>query len=326
MIQLIEDENQINEYLGIYAKEIYLKTKSDKYGWFVSEKFILPFILYKTYIFTRILFTSHCINRNIETTIEDEKEFLDDVVSFIKENKISDFIYKPQPSALFRTFPSNATTLEWGSYQLDILEDMDEMIKRMSRSQIRYTKKAIKDGVKIEISNNVNEIFDICNSTLKNQNIPLLMDLDELKNQYSNFYPNHIIMFKALYNDEIQGALVIFFDKECAYYEAGGSINRPYKGSLKLMHLTAMKYLNEKHGVSKYDFIGAMPNIKEGSKEAGIQKFKKEFGSTLLEGYHFSVIINPLKYHLFNFLLKLKFKLKGINYEDPIKRHQKLSN
>ena len=39
-----------------------------------------------------------------------------------------------------------------------------------------------------------------------------------------------------------------------------------------------MHHLAENYNIKNYDFIGAIPDIKEGSKEAGIQKFKKEFG------------------------------------------------
>jgi lipid II:glycine glycyltransferase (peptidoglycan interpeptide bridge formation enzyme) len=132
-------------------------------------------------------------------------------------------------------------------------------------------------------------------------------------------------MFKATYDNEIQGAIIIFFDKTTAYYEFGGSIDRPIKGSLKAMHLKAMEYLNKEYGIKKYDFIGAVPDIIEGSKEAGIQKFKKEFGSELIEGYQFSLIIRPIKYYMYYYLLKMKLKLKGISYEDAIERNKQLS-
>ena len=61
------------------------------------------------------------------------------------------------------------------------------------------------------------------------------------------------------------------------------------------------------------------------SKECRIQEFKKEFGATLKQGYQFRIIINPFKYYLFNTLIKIKLKLKKINYIDPVERDRKLS-
>ena len=51
MIKLIKKENDLDTILPFFAQENYLKTKSSIYGWFVSEKFILPFVLFNTYIF-----------------------------------------------------------------------------------------------------------------------------------------------------------------------------------------------------------------------------------------------------------------------------------
>ncbi len=132
-------------------------------------------------------------------------------------------------------------------------------------------------------------------------------------------------MFKALHKNELQGSLVVFFDKELAYAEYAGSSLKPKHGSLKLLHLTAMEYLAKEHGIVNYDFIGAIPDIKDDCKEAGIQKFKKEFGAELKEGYQFTLVINPIKYFLFDLCLKCAFRMKGIKYIDPVERYKKLS-
>ena len=50
MIKLIKKENEIDISLPFFAQEKYLETKSPNYGWFVSENFILPFVLFTTYM------------------------------------------------------------------------------------------------------------------------------------------------------------------------------------------------------------------------------------------------------------------------------------
>ena len=84
MIVLIKNENEIDSILPFFAQEKYLETKSSIYGWFVSEEFILPFVLFTTYIFKRIVFTTEPINKN-NSSIEEEIAFLDHMQNYIKK-------------------------------------------------------------------------------------------------------------------------------------------------------------------------------------------------------------------------------------------------
>jgi len=325
IIKIFKSQNEINIKLPFFAQEKYLISKSDDYGWINSEKFILPFIIHKTFIFKRIVFTNNIISK-MQTTIEEEQAFLENTIEYIKEKKICDFIYKPHPSAIFNTYPKNAEAFRWSSYILDIESDLDNMVKRMtSSSQRTDTRKAIREGVKVEITDNVEEVYSLCNETLLRQKIPLSIDKNEFLNQFKNFHPKNMLMFKATYNNQTEGVIVLFKDKNNAYAEYSGSIRRPKNGVMKLLNLVALKYLADNFNIKTYDFIGAIPDIKEGSKEAGIQKFKKDFGAKLHHGYQFNLIINPLKYKLFNYMLKLRFKLKGVEYIDPIEKSKELS-
>jgi len=325
MIHIIKNQNDINIKLPFFAQQVYLESKSSYYGWFVSDKFVLPFLIYKTFIFKRIVFTNEVINKKI-ASIEEEQLFLEKVVTYIKENKICDFIYKPHPSAVFRTYPRNCERFTWASYVLDLESDLDNMIKKMtSSSQRTDTRKAIRDGVKIEPTDDFEEVYSLCNDTLSRQKIPLLIDKDEFINQFNNFYPKNMLMFKATYKEKIEGVIVLFKDEENAFAEYAGSIPRPKNGVMKLLNLVALKHLVDNYNIKTFDFIGAIPDIIDGSKEAGIQKFKKDFGSRLKEGYQFNLIVNPLKYKLFNYMLKTNFRLKGVKYIDPIEKNKQLS-
>jgi len=326
MIKLIKTENDIKAPLPFFAKEIYLQSKSDYYGWFENEHFVLPFTLFKKFIFKRIVFTTEIIYKSEEEiNIQKEKDFLNKVVAFIKKNKIADDIFKPQPSAVFNSYPDNCEAFKWGSFVIDIEPSLENMIKKVSKSQRNYIRRAIKDGVKVEKTSNYEEIHKLANETLARQNIQLLINKNEFKEQFNSFHPQNMLMFKVIYENEIQGTLIVFIDEENAFAEYAGSIVKPKHGSLKLLHLTAMEYLAKNYNLKTYDFIGAIPDIIEGSKEAGIQKFKKEFGARIKEGYQFRVIINPLKYYLFDKALKLYFKLKKVQYEDPVEKYRKLS-
>ena len=324
MIVLIKNENEIDSILPFFAQEKYLETKSPIYGWFVSEKFILPFVLLSTYIFKRIVFTTEPINKN-HSSIEEEIAFLDHMQNYIKKNNICDFIHKPQPSAIFRTYPKNANVFKWGTFQLPINNDFDDMLTRVSSSQRKYVRHAIRDNITITKTDDFEEVYALCNETLSRQKIQLLIDKEEFAHQYKNLHPQNMIMFKATFENEVQGVLVIFFDDKTAFAEYAGSVPRPRNGCLKLLHLHAMQYLAQNHKITNFDFVGAVPDIKEDSKEAGIQKFKREFGAEIKEGYQFTVIFKPVKYFLFNLTLKMRLRIKGVTYVDPVERDRRLS-
>ena len=167
--------------------------------------------------------------------IEDEKIFLNNTILHIKENKICDFIHKPHPSAVFRTYPKNSKPFKWASYILTIESCLDNMIKKMnSSSQRRNVRKAIKEGVKVELTNNVEEVYRICNETLLRQQIQLSINKNEFMTQFKKFHPENMLMFKASYNNKVEGVIVIFKDKENAYGEYSGSIPQPRYGLMKV--------------------------------------------------------------------------------------------
>jgi lipid II:glycine glycyltransferase (peptidoglycan interpeptide bridge formation enzyme) len=324
MIRLIKKEDELNTVLPFFAQEKYLETKSSIYGWFVSEDFILPFVLFKTYIFKRIVFTTEPINKH-NSSIEKKIDFLDNMQKYIKKNNICDFIHKPQPSAIFRTYPKNSNAFRWGTFQLPISSDFDNMLIKVSSSQRKYVRHAIRDNVVVTKTDDYEEVYNLCNQTLYRQKIQLLIDKNEFIYQYKNLHPQNMIMFKATYENETQGVLVIFFDDKTAFAEYAGSIQRPKNGCLKLLHLYAMQYLAQNHNLTNFDFLGAVPDIKEDTKESGIQKFKREFGAEIKEGYQFTIIFKPLKYFLFNLFLKIRLMIKGVKYVDPVERDRRLS-
>lgn len=325
MIELVKSLNDIVIDLPFFAQESYLKSKSDNYGWFCSESFILPFLIYSKYTIKRMVFTNEVIQLK-PTSIDEEQKFLNELISYIKKYKICDFIYKPSPSAVFRTYPNNSDCFRWGSYIITPQSNIETMITNItSSSQRTHVRKAIKIGVKIELTEDFEQVYNLCNETLTRQNIQLGIDKEEFFEQFRNLHPEKMLMFKATYNDNIEAVTVIFKDKNNAYSEYTGRIEHPQHGLVRLLNLEVLKYLKDNFDIKSFDFIGAVPDIIEGTKEGNIQKFKQEFGSQLKEGYQFRMIINPFKYYLFSFLLKLKLKLKKIKYIDPVERNRALS-
>jgi len=265
VIKLIKDSSVFESRLPIFAKKEFLELKSNDYGWFVDENFILPFYMDKRAIFAKLTFTTSTIRLSNKGY---EKRFLNGVVKKVKELNI-DYISQPLANAVFSEVADNSMYIDWGSYVVNLsLNDEEEILKNMHSKHRNVIKKAIKDGVVIEETKNVNVVFENLKETMQRQNrtYPSFDELEKLK-KISKFYI-------AKKDNIVQGCAVLPYNQFGALYLYGGSISRPYIGSLNLMHYKAMCDL-KRLGVKEYDFMGARVNVEKGSKLEGIQRFKR---------------------------------------------------
>jgi len=307
---------KLNRKLPILAQEKYLKIKSDNYGYLVDENFILPYFLDKRLIFVRMVFTYGLIAKKSDLTLDDEKKFLDTMVEFLKNQKLCDFIYKAQSNVIFNVCPKGADCVPWGSYITNIQKSDEDILNSFHGKHRNVIRKAIKDGVTIEETKDINIIYKIISDTMIRQNIIYYPSLEFLQGLSSKINSN-VLFLKATKDGVTQGAGVFIYDHESSYYMYGGSIERPHIGSVNLLHYEAIKILKNRD-VQKYDFVGARINFKTGSKYEGLDRFKKRFGGELNKGFAFRFVVNPIKFKLFNIISKIYLKLKGYNYIDPI--------
>ena len=306
----------IKHDLPIFATEDYLKSKSDKYGWFVTDNFILPFTIETKLIFKRLIFTTDTIYLNKSLTTFEEKEFLNEITIYCKENSICDFIFKAQSNAVFKTYPDNCDHVEWGTFEIDIKVSSDEIFSNYTSKTRNMVRKAIKTDVTISTTKNIEIVHENIKNTFLRQNSLLYPSLNYLEKLQKNLN-NNIEFFIAEHDNTIQGTAIIIYDNSRAYYIYGGSISRPAPGSINLLHFKIMEFFKEKN-LNYYDFVGARLCTEEKSKIESLQKFKKSFGSKLRAGHAFRVIINPFKYKLFKLAVQSYFKLKNSTYIDPI--------
>ena len=308
--------NNIDMDLPVFAMEAYLKSKSDKYGWFVTDNFILPFTIETKLIFKRLIFTTDTIYLNKSLTTLEEKEFLNEITIYCKENNICDFIFKAQSNAVFKTYPNDCDHVEWGTFEIDLNVSSDEIFSKYTSKTRNMVRKAIKTDVTVSTTKDIGIVYENIKNTFLRQNSLLYPSLSYLEKLQKNL-DNNIEFFIAEHNNTIQGSAIIIYDDSRAYYIYGGSIPRPTPGSMNLLHFKIMEFFKEKN-LEYYDFVGARLCTEEKSKIESLQKFKKSFGSTLKVGHAFRVIINPLKYKLFNLAVQSYFKLKKSTYIDPI--------
>lgn len=312
-IKIVKSDKLINQYLPIFVTKEFLETKSNNFGWFVSEDFILPFYIDKRSIFSKLVFTTQTIVLNENS---DEKEFLYSVIEKTRELNL-DFIAQPMANVLFRLAPKNSKYIKWGSYVVDLTISEEELLKNMHSKHRNVIRKAIKDGVVVEETENISLIYENLKETMQRQNraYPSLEELEKIKNL--------VKFYIAKKDDMIQGCAVLPYNRFGSYYLYGGSIARPYTGALNYLHYYAMLDM-KKNGVKKYDFMGARLNVEKGSKLEGIQRFKSRFGGELKEGYLWKYEYKPLKIKLIDIIQKIRYKLQGRVYlGDAIEQESK---
>ncbi|MDG0817345.1 lipid II:glycine glycyltransferase FemX [Bdellovibrio svalbardensis] len=315
MIQVLRSEPQnLGVELPILAREAYLRCKSAHYGWIVSKNFIVPFFIDKKLIFKRMVFTFEPVIHSPEGA--DLNFFWQEAILELKKLKLADFIFKAQSNVVLTCGPQDSVSVPWGTLEVNIHRSDEEILEACHGKHRNVIRKAIKDGVKVRLESNPEVIYQHIHETMLRQNLPYFPSQSYLTCLREEL-PNNVLFVIAEFEGKIQGCAVVVFDSYRAYYMYGGSVAKPYTGSLNLLHYETMKILRDK-GVLVYDLVGARVKVVPGSKQEGIQNFKIRFGAEMRTGIAFRYVFNPIRYKLFNLSAKVFLALKGTKYVDPI--------
>lgn len=326
MIKIINALNkEYRSQVSIFGTSRFLSSKSDRYGWFIDESFILPYYISKKLFFRYIIFPSQTIYLKSGTTIDDERRFLNDVIYMIKNDlKYVDFILQSPTNVVFKIYPNNSIFCLFGTYIIDLLQDENNIFKQIHQKHRNVIKKAQNDGVIVVNGKQYrNEVLNIINQTMLRQKMAPFKSA--AMNEFKCLNEN-IEYYVSIYNNIVQGGAMIYWDKYCAYYMYGGSIEKPHGGSLNLMHWQIIKDM-KKRGVEKYDFVGARIHPLKDSKISTIQRFKARFGGNMKTGYLWKYPIKPFKYKMFNIIkiLYSLFRLKKA-FKDVIDQESRIKN
>ena len=315
---ILNNENaivNIKDKLPILATKEYLNYKSNNYGWFLSDNFILPFYLTKKIIFKRLFFTTEVIYLE-EASLKEEKYFLNEVINISRLKKI-DIIDVPQTNAIFNTYPDNSIYANFGTYRVDLSLSEEELFKNLHPKNRNKIRKAMKDKIIIKNGNKyIRECYDIIRRTYlrQNKNFISYEEFEGLK----IFLKENVSFYVALKANEIQGCAVLLWNiGHSCYYLFGGSINSLHSGSINYLHWQAILDM-KKNNVKWYDFYGARINPEKGSKLEGIQRFKQRFGGKLKIGYLWKYSINPFKAFLLRIIFRFYCLLKRRKYMSDI--------
>ena len=280
-------------------------------------QFIIPFTVRKKHIFKigTYLTASICVDENVD--IETERGFLNSITAIIKQNKLCDWIEQPPNWALFRVIPSDSIYCEFATYRIDLLHsNEDELYQKINYHHKRLINKSQNNNVIIKRGL---ELLDDCVNVFTeaaargNHTLPTTKEIKE----FFDYLPNMVNIYISYNYTNPQSSIVYFSNIYCLYVLYIGTISAKSQGENHLLHWQAIKDAKQ-NGIKYFDFVGARINPEQGSKQEGIQKFKKYFGGELVKGYLWKLPIRKFKYHFYNFLVRCKYFIEFKKYEGDI--------
>lgn len=297
----------------------YLKeTKNYSIIWFFGIispdiRIMIPFAVRKKNFFKQGEFLTTIIRFDENNDIEIERDFLNSIISIIKQKKLCDWIKQPANWVLFNVVPENSIYCEFGSYRINLQRnDENELYDKLDRNTRYEIRKAIKNNVVIKDGfKNLDDCIKIFKKAGLKDNFvyPTKNDIEKLL----NYFPHNLGLLISYDNDIPQTCAINIIDRISSYGLYSGSISKPLHGSNYLLFwqfIKDMKIL----GVKYFDFVGARINPTPGSKQEKIQLFKRHFGAELVKGFLWKMPISNIKYRIYNYLLKIVFVIKQKTY------------
>ena len=313
----IPNYDKIVDSIPIFATQVYAdylkETKNYNTIWFMAKihemDYVIPFGVKKKGPFKKGLFLSEVICFDAENIIEHEKEFLNEIVAYIKKNNLCDWIEQPPNWALFNTYPNNAVFAKFGTYRIDLSKfTEDELFANIKRNDRQDINKALRENVEIVKDDKCFEdSIDLINNTLSIEKIDSFTKdkLDTIR----SFFKNNYLDYTAYFNKIPQSSCIYFFNSFSTYAMYAGS-SKPVRGSNSLLYWEANKD-SKKRNIKYFDFVGARINPDIDTKQYRIQKFKAHFGTELKEGFIWKMILNKKKYILYKLFIRINNMLKG---------------
>jgi len=323
--KILENYNLSNK-VPIFSTQEYadylLEFKKIKTIWFIEKvegsiTFIIPFATKRTLVFTKGYFPT-AVNNLENITIERENEFLEEVVSLIKGEKLCDWIQQSPNWAIFNSKPSGAVFAPFGTYKINLEEkSLDELFNSIEIKDRQDINKAIRENIIIKKGNDyVIDSINLINFTASKAGISST-DINEI-NKLRYYLGNKLWVYVAVDKNNILQSTVIFLSNNHTTYAIyAGSIKNPARGSTTYLYWEAIKD-SKLNNVKYFDFVGARINPEPGSKQERIQRFKEHFGVELRKGFLWKMPISKTKFYIYNSIARIVIFLKGKKFRGDI--------
>jgi hypothetical protein len=294
--------------LPIFAKESFLRSVGDEYGWLGGTddsgklRCILPYTIVRKATVRMVRFRVETILLDDALGIEEERSFLDSTMERFKAMG-ADVVIPATTNSIFRTYPTGATAAPYGTLIIDLDREEETLFNNLSSSHRRKVRLAAKAGVEISAGlQHAGMAYKLVRDTFNRSKLPFMGHASFLR-MVEDLGDNVRIMV-AEHQGTVQGCIVIPFSGHSAYYVYGGSIPEPETGSMNLLHWEAIR-LFRGLGVKRYDFCGVRIDPEKGSKQEGLMAFKERFGPRLVQGYMWKHALKPLRARVYSLAVRL---------------------
>jgi hypothetical protein len=232
-----------------------------------------------------------------------ENEIIEDFHKFL--NGKCDVILPPQHIINFKSIPSKVIYFKLGILFIDLTKEISDILISMNSSYRSKIRQAQKKNIEVSFDkNNLSEFYKVYAEVYNLQNKSSEERL--FFEKHLNRLQEKIIVGLSKFSNITESTIFCIVDSQNCYYEYGGTVDKPhFSGSNKLLFLSLMEKLKESN-CEKLILGGYRDSVEDDSKINGIQTFKLRLGANVRDGYHFIKVLNPLKYNIYNLLLKIK--------------------
>lgn len=288
-----------HEGLPIFASGPFLSSVSDESGWIGGTDdggrllCVLPYTVIKKALIRLVRFRVATIPLAEDFNTDDEKEFLNRAIEYFRSLR-ADIIIPATTNSIFRTYPDGAIAAPYGTYVVDLTQDEEVIWHNINHTYRKDINSAGKKGMQVRVvSGEIEKTHAVIRETFKKSRLPF-MNLGEFQRLLAGL-GEHVKIFHAEFNGDLQSVAVFPFSQYCAYGVYGGSVPHGAPAAFKMIQWEAMKFFRQM-GVQRLDFVGSRVNPEKGSKQEGIMLFKRHFGAEWVQGYIWKYPFSPWKY------------------------------
>jgi len=297
-IEAVPIEARWHPGLPIFASESFLKAVGDEYGWIGGAeesgrlRCILPYTVIRKMGIRLVRFRIETIPIGEELQAEEERHFLDAAVNYLRSIG-ADIIIPATTNSVFRTYPTGAAAVPYGSYIIDLCQSEEAIWRGIGRITRQNIKTAEREGVRIrENTEHLDAIYDLIFGTFKRSKIQFMSY--ESFSKYVLGLGQNVKILVADHENTIHSCVLFAFSNYCAYAVYAGNREDQNKGAHKLLHWEAIRMFRDS-GVKRYDLVGARIDPQKGSKQEAIKSFKTRLGAELKQGYMWKYSLRPAK-------------------------------
>ncbi len=237
---------------------------------------------------------------------ESERAFLNDVVKFVKKEKLAHRITAPENTAVFGAVPDNCRYTGFGTYKRPLYPMIyDEVVAGFQARYRTAVRQAEKIGVEVHFGVDVlDDFYNLHQLTMQRSGMPV-KPKDYFISMNKCLAENSVFSIARLNNESV-AAMLLIYTKHSAQYLYGCSANNiEASGAVKYLHAQNMKRLIQLY-VKEYDFVGARTGNSLTQKLKGIQDFKSRFGTTLHQGFIWKIDIDPILCRVYDHIMKVR--------------------